>query len=123
MLIDYYLTFRGMRGSSSRGPGVFDYSLLIDDSEFVEERVEVYVDNMWEGFSELRSVASMKALIIAYSKRGYTPNQIAKNLWLLFERLKKDYQLSIDEQVKLYLEYVPEYLPYHPHIQTLLLFS
>jgi hypothetical protein len=73
------------------------------------------------------AVAEMAAameVIKLYFDKGYSVNQIAKNLWLLFEFNQRQCAWwSIKDQINWCLKWVPEYQPYHETIQMLMLFS
>jgi hypothetical protein len=74
------------------------------------------------GASKLPVAAT--GVIQFYSSKGYSVNQIAKNLWLLFEFNQRQYSwLTIKKQIEWCLKYLPEYQPYHETIQMLMLFS
>jgi hypothetical protein len=98
------------------------YEITIVDPDFGEERV--VAKEVEEHTMASLITWSAVAVIQLYSGKGYSVNQVAKNLWLLFEFNQRQYPWwPIKEQIKLYLEYSPEYLPYHADIQMLMLFS
>jgi hypothetical protein len=95
------------------------YRVEVRDTEF-EEELLISQKRGLLGFG-----AAVVALIQVYRKRNCTDNQIAKELWRLFEfRVGvAGWGMSINEQIKDCLGNIPEYRPYHSDIQMLLLFS
>jgi hypothetical protein len=94
------------------------YDITIFDPDFGEEMVAVVVGAV------ATALPSTVGAIKCYSNKGYSVNQIAKNLWLLFEFNQRQYPWwAIKEQTEWCLKWVPEYQPYHETIQMLMLFS
>jgi hypothetical protein len=102
----------------------YRYLITITDSEFGTEEVAALVARAADRADPAVAAAATSAVIQLYTNRNYSINQVAKELWRLFEfNVAKWSWWSVDAQVKYFLQYLPEYLPYHKHIQTLLLFS
>jgi hypothetical protein len=96
------------------------YEITIFDPDFGEEMVMAV--GMPSGTWVVE--ASAAGVIKLYSSKDYSINQIAKNLWLLFEFHQRQYSSwTIKKQIKWCLECLPEYQPYHADIQMLMLFS
>jgi hypothetical protein len=95
------------------------YEITITDPDFGTETVMVVVSkNLWA------MEASVLAVIKLYSGKGYSVNQIAKNLWLLFELNQRNFwRGSFQKETEYLLQYLPEYQLYHETIQMLRLFS
>jgi hypothetical protein len=99
---------------------LYIYEVVICDDEFGEAKtvVDFTKDNYSSGLS-----AEIAGAIRIYSDRGQSINQIAKNLWRLFEFNQLQFLWSLKEQIEHCLKHLPEYLPYHETIQMLMLFS
>jgi hypothetical protein len=108
-----------------------DHCLItIVDPDFGSETIEnVIASQVWETDPATTTPAwagwpEAIGLIQIYSKRNYSVNQIAKNLWLLFEHNRRINGWEVFDQIKWCLKYAPkEYQPYHETIQMLMLFS
>jgi hypothetical protein len=101
------------------------YDITIADPDFGKETVvDVAVPLAQSSAIRGWSVAAMIAIIKLYSGRGYSADQVAKNLWLLFE---SNHRLlpwwTVNKQIKWCLKNLSEYRPYHETIQMLMLFS
>jgi hypothetical protein len=110
--------------SYDRTTDQYRYNVTITDPDFGEETVEAAAVVATLAVASVEAVAAAAGVIKCYSSKGYSVNQIAKNLWLFFEFNQQQYlRWSIKEQTEWCLEHLPEYLPYHADIQMLMLFS
>jgi hypothetical protein len=100
------------------------YEITIVDPDFGEETAVAVAAVAAEAGAAARVAAAAVGVIKCYSSKDYSVNQIAKNLWLLFEfNYRQQSWWTINRQIEWCLKYVPEYLPYHADIQMLMLFS
>jgi hypothetical protein len=99
----------------------YHYKIVIVDPDFGEETITMETkESSVLGLTE----GAVLAVIKLYSGKGYSPNQIAKNLWLLFEFNQRRFTWRpTNQQVEWCLEHLPEYQLYHETIQMLMLFS
>jgi hypothetical protein len=108
--------------------GQWRYEITITDPDFGEETVEAVAAWRLTGSGGSGGLAATAVAAIGvikcYDGKGYSVNQIAKNLWLLFEFSQRQYsRWSIKDHINWCLLCLPEYQPYHTDIQMLMLFS